>query len=278
MSISRIPHLARAVAQYRLFIRKAFLGMLAYRMRYYMGIVTYFLFVAVHYFIWQALYAELPPGGRINGFTLAEMVTYVAVGWIARSSYFSNIDEEMDDIVRTGQVSIYLLRPVNFQGMMFAQALGEALFRVAFFSAPIALVIVYIFPVLMPATFWHGLLFLWSSWVGFFVLAQINFLVGLMAFRLQSINGITRMKYYGIQLLSGLLIPLSFFPAWAQTVVEALPFKYIASTPLKFYLGHTALSEAPVVVASQILWMGTLALLGAVFWGRELRHLTIQGG
>ena len=87
------------------FVRNAFLNMLAYRMRYYTGILTYFLYVSVHYFIWNAVYAGKGPDELINGFTFSEMITYISVGWVARSLYFSNIDEEIDTLVRSGQVS-----------------------------------------------------------------------------------------------------------------------------------------------------------------------------
>ena len=43
---------------YEAFIRNSFLKMLAYRLRYYTGIITYLLFVSVYYFIWSAVYAS----------------------------------------------------------------------------------------------------------------------------------------------------------------------------------------------------------------------------
>ncbi len=49
--------------------------MLAYRMRYFTGILTYLLFVTVHYFIWQAIFSQKAPGELINGFTFTTMVT-----------------------------------------------------------------------------------------------------------------------------------------------------------------------------------------------------------
>ena len=75
----------RRTELYLAFITNAFLNMLAYRLRYYTGIVTYLHFVSVHYFIWQAVFAEQPSGARLNGFTFEEMVTYISIGWIARS-------------------------------------------------------------------------------------------------------------------------------------------------------------------------------------------------
>lgn len=252
--------------------------MLAYRLRYYTGILTYLLFVSVHYFIWTAVYASHPPGTVLNGFTLEEMITYVSVGWIARSLYFSSIDDEVNELVRSGQISIYLLRPVSFHLLMLAQAAGESLFRLLFFTLPIGLVIVWAFPVSGPATPLAGLLFFLASTLGFLLMAEVNFLVGLAAFRFKSIDGIMRAKYFLVQLLSGLLLPLSFFPDSLQWILSLLPFKAIAYIPLQLYLGKVGLSESVSLFATQLGWLLGLSLLAQVLWRAAVRKLTLQGG
>jgi len=252
--------------------------MLAYRLRYYTGILTYLLFVSVHTFIWLAIYRGKGEGATVRGFTLEEMVTYVAIGWVSRSLYFSNIDETIDDLVRTGHVSIFLLRPVNFQLMMLFQAVGESLFRLLFFSLPITIVILAIFPVSLPASAPDALLFLCSTAAGFLVLVQLNFLVGLLAFVLKSTQGIMRAKYYMVQLFSGLLLPLSFFPSWAEAALNLMPFKVIAYVPLQFYLGKIPANEMIGVFANQIFWILFLTGLGVVYWQRAMAKLTLQGG
>ena len=61
MSSAAVPFpeasLGKRLWVYTAFLRNAFLNMLAYRLRYYTGIVTYFMFVSVHFFIWQAIFS-----------------------------------------------------------------------------------------------------------------------------------------------------------------------------------------------------------------------------
>ena len=57
--------LAALALSYRLrscleFSRIGFINTLAFRLRYYTGIVTYLIYVTVYYFIWKALYATDP--------------------------------------------------------------------------------------------------------------------------------------------------------------------------------------------------------------------------
>ena len=266
------------ISVYGSFIRNAFLNMLAYRARYYTGILTYLLFVSVYYFIWQATYEGKGEGALINGYTFAQMVTYISIGWLSRSLYFSNIDDQIDDLVRSGQISFYLLRPVDFQGMLMANAVGESLFRLLLFSVPIGVTIFSVFPIMPPASGGDFLWFCFSTLMAFVILAQINFLVGLLAFSFKSIDGVMRAKYFIVQLLSGLLLPLSFFPLWIERPLEWLPFKNIAHTPLQFYLGKVTQAQLPLVLAHQLIWALLLFIWGRMLWQRALAKLTLQGG
>jgi len=265
-------------AVYKAFIRNAFLNMLAYRLRYFTGIITYLLFVSVHYFIWNAVYAGQPDGILIKGFTLPEMLTYVSVAWVARSLYFSNIDYEINELVRSGEISLYLLRPVQFHVIMLAQAVGESLFRLLFFTIPISAVVLALFPVMVPPSVSAGIGFLLATGFSFLILAEINFLVGLLSFYITSIEGVMRAKYFLIQLLSGLLLPLTFFPGLFGQVVESLPFKLISYVPLQMYLGKIPGSEMQAIFLEEIVWLLVLVVCSQVMWKRAVAKLTLQGG
>jgi len=258
-------------------IRLSFLKFLAYRLRYFTGIITYLLFVSVHYFIWQAVFKG--SGNTIlNGFTFPEMVTYVALGWISRSLYFSDIDEEISEHVRTGQISSFLVKPIKFHLMMLAEAFGGLIFRLFFFTLPISVVLLNLFPIAMPHSVLHAFVFMLATLGSFFVLAEINFLLGLLCFRLKNIDGIIRAKYFFIQLFSGLLLPLSFFPPSLRYICDLLPFKLIAYNPLQIYLGK--INGAPLLYSliQLVIWGVLLFVASELLWKRSFRYLSIQGG
>src|SRR5258707_3581286 len=93
------------------FARSSFHIMLAHRVRYIVGVLNYMTYVAVNYYLWEALFSDLPPGSRRGDFTLAEMSTYVSVGWIIRSAYFSNADNLLAARINKGEINSDLLRP-----------------------------------------------------------------------------------------------------------------------------------------------------------------------
>ncbi|MFY9752435.1 MAG: ABC-2 family transporter protein, partial [Candidatus Acidiferrales bacterium] len=118
--------LTEALVPYVEFSRVGFVNILAFRLRYFTGIVTYFLNVTVYYFIWTAVFRSSP---TIAGYTLEQMLTYVSVGWIIRSFYWNTIDQEMAYEVIEGKIAMDLIKPVSVQGMWISRAMGESAFR-----------------------------------------------------------------------------------------------------------------------------------------------------
>ena len=262
-------------APYIAFGRVAFLQILAYRLRYFTGIMTYLVNVTVYYFIWRAIYRN---GGAIQGFNFEQMVTYVAVGWIIRTFYYNNIDREMANDVQQGHIAAKLARPVNYQGMQISQAIGESVFRLIMFTIPTGAVILLIYPVQAPISGLAAGAFLLSLFYSFVIFASINFLIGTCAVYLQSILGLIRAKYFLIEILSGLVIPISFFPDALVRLSQWLPFQHISYTPLMIYMGKISGKSLAWVLLVESFWAVTLFLAGRWYWTLATRKLTVQGG
>lgn len=267
--------MARRILVYFEFARVAFLKILAYRLRYFTGIATYFMNVSVYYFIWKAIYSS---GTKVAGYDLGQMVTYVGIGWIIRSFYFNNIDRDMAGEVLEGRIALSLVKPVDTQLMYLSQTVGEACFRAVMFTLPIALVLVFIYPISPPASVPYGLLFLVSCFLSLLIFALINFLVGTLSLHIYSILGVIRAKYFIVEFLSGLLLPLSFFPARVQHILAFLPFPYISFTPLQIYLGKVRGLETWAALGAQGAWILALYWGSRGLWKFSTARLSIQGG
>jgi ABC-2 type transport system permease protein len=267
--------LANQARVYAEFIRVGFVNTLAYRLRYYTGIVTYFIYVSIYYFIWKAIYEH---SASIEGFDFKQLLTYVAVGWIIRSFYYNNIDQEIAIQVMEGKLAMDLIKPVNTQFMYVAQALGESVFRLALLTLPTAVVLALVFPVRLPASALNFAAFLLSVFMSFFIVAGINFCVGTFAIRLKSILGLLRAKYFLLELFSGLLIPISFFPEVFQKALAFMPFQYISYVPVLIYLGKVQGVGILKELAIQLFWVFALLALGDALWRWSSRRITIQGG
>jgi ABC-2 type transport system permease protein len=263
------------LAPYLEFSRVGFVNILAFRLRYFTGIITYFLNVTVYYFIWTAVFHL---ASTRAGYTLPQMITYVSVGWIMRSFYWNTIDQEMAYEVIEGKIAMDFIKPVSIQWMWICRAMGESVFRLGLLTLPTAVIVGFVFPVERPSSTEDFLLFMIGVVGSFFLMAAINFMIGTCAIPLKSILALIRAKYWLIELLSGLLIPIAFFPQKLQKIMAWLPFEHIANTPLQIYLGKLDLAHALRALATQWIWVLVLMFLAHVWWDRAARKITIHGG
>ncbi|MGB6429357.1 MAG: ABC-2 family transporter protein [Candidatus Acidiferrales bacterium] len=271
-----------ALAPYGEFARIGFANILAFRLRYYAGILTYLFNVTIYYFIWRAVYGPAVStghaGATIAGYSLPQMLTYVAVGWIIRSFYWNTIDQEMAYEVIEGKIAMDFIKPVSIQWMWISRAAGESAFRLLLLTAPTAVIVALIFPLRAPASAAQFGLFVIAVVASFLLMAAINFMIGTCAIPLKSILSLIRAKFWLIELLSGLLVPIALFPHAAQTVFAYLPFEHIASTPLQIYLGKLSGAAAWRAIGLAWAWVVLLLALGHVWWLRASRKITIHGG
>lgn len=270
------------LAPYLWLMRLTFLKLMAYRMRYITGIATYGVFVGGQYAIWQAVFAAkgLAPTDELNGLTLPQLATYLAVGYIARSAYFTNTDQEIAARFQSGDVTLDLLKPLSFHGQWLAQAAGETAFRVVFFAAPMAVVLVPLFGVLAPTGdgWWQfPLLFL----LAFLINAELNLMAGTASFWLEDITGLLSLKRNLIMLLSGLMVPLHYLGEWLGAVTSLLPFALLSYFPTMAYVGQLGVDGHPTfghALMLGVVWFVLLHAGNLALWRLAQRRLEVQGG
>ena len=263
-------------------MRLTFLRLMAYRMRYITGIATYAIFVGGQFFIWKAVFAGkgLGPEDRLDGLTLVELTTYIAVGFMARSAYFTNTDGEIAGRFASGDVTLDLLKPIDFHAQWLAQALGETCFRILFFATPMACLLVPIFGVTAPVGdgWWQfPLLFVVAFWIN----AELNLLAGTAAFFLEDITGLLSLKRNLMMMLSGLMVPLHFLPEFLAKATTVLPFALIGYFPTMAYVGRLGHGDVPSFATALILalgWIVALRLANVGLWYRAKHRLEVQGG
>lgn len=256
-------------------IRIRFLTMLAYRLNYFSGILTYVVYTGGYYFLWNAIYA-----GResIGGLTAAQMTTYLVVSWMSRSFYFNNLDREIEQEFRSGEVAVHLIRPYRYLVGKLVSAFGEGLFRLLFWMLPGMVVASLLFPVDLPQSATTYGLWIIAGFLAFLVNALFNALFGLVTFFLQSAQGLRWAKRLLLDLLSGLFLPLHLYPGWMQAIIAWLPFQAISYLPNMIFTGGITGPAAWRAIGLQALWVAVLGLATWLFWRRARRYLVVQGG
>lgn len=212
---------------------------------------------------------------QVAGYDPSRTVTFVWIGQglIAVVLLWGSAD--FGQRVRSGDVAVDLLRPVNLQAALLAEDLGRAGFALLTrFTGPLLLGLAF-FDLTLPGSALRWAAFGFSVLLAVLVSFAIRFLLNLLAFWLLDWRGLVTLYGAVSSVLAGLVIPIAFFPGWARVAIWATPFPAIMQAPIDIAIGRGA---ALPMLAHQLAWALCLLAAGRMGLARAVRKLVIQGG
>jgi ABC-2 type transport system permease protein len=207
------------------------------------------------------------------------MITYAIIS----SSLFAAWDNRellygIGDSIRTGDVAVFLLKPLRYPLYLFAVETGRMLFMLLAVVVPTTLIIGLIYGIQPPASTFHAAFFglYWAQ--SFLLLFLLSALCGLLAFWLMTSFSLDWIFRAFMQLLSGMFVPLWFFPPGFADVAQHLPFAWIGYYPTAVYLGKLDTADTVLYFGYGALWTLAAAAAVAALWSRASGRLVVQGG
>jgi ABC-2 type transport system permease protein len=255
------------------FAKKAFAREATYRLEVLTEIGSLVLRVYILRSLWTALYAqnEAPLNLPLHG-----MITYATVAMLMSLILEVDGTRLIREKIREGTIATDLMKPISLPFYFFSDGVGQTMLHAMLVipSLLCALLLVHI-DVPRPATF---AAFLVAFLIGYGVNFFLNFLMNSIAFWTLESFAVQLIVRWASDLLSGQIIPLTFFPGVLGKIVFALPFAAIYSTPLLIYVGIIPPSQWIRSFAVQLLWLLLFALLSMVVWRAASQKVVIQGG
>jgi ABC-2 type transport system permease protein len=255
------------------FAKKAFAREATYRMEVLTEVGSLVLRVYLLRSLWTALYAQ---NAIPLNLPLHSMITYATVALLMSLILEVDGTRLIREKLREGTIATDLMKPISLPLYFFADGAGQTLLHAVLVvpSLLFALLLVHI-DVPSPATLGaFALAFLLGYCVNFF----INFLMNSVAFWTLETFAIQLIVRWISDLLSGQIIPLTFFPGVFGQVLFALPFAAVYSTPLLIYVGVIPPSQWPLALGVQALWLVLFSGISALVWQAAERRVVIQGG
>lgn len=202
--------------------------------------------------LWGAIFKT---NNTLTGFTFNSMLAYYLINsFLVKIDKSDQISWTVSEGIRNGTFSKYMTLPINVDnyflsiatGMMlphliFGLAMTWVLFVLLHISEAITLSIDLIVCALIMAGL--GLLFM----------AQLNYFLGLLAFKFEDVSTFLMLKKNLISLINGSLIPLAIFPEAFTNILSLLPFYYVSYLPAMLLLGKRK-SEALPGIFIMIIW------------------------
>ena len=91
-------------------------------------------------------------------------------------------------------------------------------------------------------------------------------------------KGVVNILMVVTDILSGLVIPIPFFPDFLQKICNFLPFRYVSDFPFRFYVGNITIQEGLYGLLIQSIWIVILVVLGRTLMKIALKKTVVQGG
>ena len=252
---------------------------LQYRAAALAGISTQIFFGIVYITVYVAFYESDATSLPMK---LSELVSYL---WL-NQCFFSLIymwykDKEIINLIKLGNIAYELCRPQNLYLMWASKLLGERLSKVLLRFLP-----VIIFAVLLPSPFNLSLettilrfiLFIISLVFSSILVTVLILLYHIICLFTLDEKGIVNMFMVTSDILSGLVIPIPFFPSYLQKITNILPFRYVSDFPFRLYVGNITINEGLISLIIQLVWIVILVILGNMLMKKALKKAVIQGG
>jgi ABC-2 type transport system permease protein len=216
----------------------------------------------------------------IGGYDVAETLTYVwlAQGLLSVVASFGPSWYELGLRVRSGDIAVDLHRPLDLQAAGLAQDFGRAAYQLLFRAVPPFVLGALVFDLTAPTDALRWPAFFASVVLAIVVSFGIRFFFNLLAFWVLDFRGPYVIALAVSTLLSGLVIPLVFFPGALRDVLRALPFAAMLQTPIDVYLGEELGGSTAGALALQAVWALVVLAVGRVVLAAGTRKLVVQGG
>lgn len=277
--------LSRRLACWWMIFRIALEERLAYRGDFALGTLMRFLPIITQIFLWWAVFDAIgAPGasqGQLAGYSFSDMVAYYLLSMLGRAfSSMPGLASTVSKQIREGEIKKFLIQPIDMLGFLL---LGRAAHKVAYYTVatlPFALVFFLcrgFFTEGWPepsvlAAFALSLIF--AFLLGYF----LDLCIGLIGFWFLEVSSLLFVYMLLNFFLSGHMFPLDLIPEPWKSLVDVLPFKYLAYFPAAVFLGKIERDELWRELGVEALWLVALIMLARVLYARGIRRYSGFGG
>ena len=217
-------------------------------------------------------------GGELAGYDVATMSSYI---WISQGLLGSiNLTgrTEIAERIRSGDVAVDFLRPVDVHLASVTTEVGRSTFALLPRAVPSVAIGAVLVGMALPGSAWGYLLGAVGLVLGLLVSATTVYLVGAAGFWLVETRGVALLYMVVSGFLAGMFVPIGLFPGWLHAVATASPFPSMMMYPVDILSGRVEGLAALGLTGLQLGWLTATVAVGQVATRAGRRRLEVQGG
>lgn len=233
------------------------------------------IFTVAYILLWSILYKSR---SEIAGFTFPDIVTYYILIRILDLFYTFYPAKYLTSQTKTGKLSSFLVKPVNFFNYSLSNALGLKMAR-GFVTIILIITFFIFFPqyVVFPPNVLYLLFLIPFGLLSWLIYFEMAFIIGISSFWVSETGNLRTAFAQIISLLSGGWFPLSFFPPFILVFINYLPIKFLYFYLIQLYLGKIPLNNLVFDLIQCFLWVVVLYLIGKYFFQVGIRRYESYG-
>ena len=210
--------------------------------------------------------------------SISEMVTYYLVVMITSRLTEFYFDEYVEDEIRDGTFSRYLLKPLRLPWLFLPVIWGRRLFENILLIPVSALIIILFRQYLVIPDLPSLSLFAVFLIIASFIRYSLSVLITTAAFYWEQTYSLVHLRWILEAVAGGYVLPLIFYPEWIRFIPDSLPFKYIFFVPTAVFTGMISVQEAVANLLPALFWMAGLLLLSNLLWKTGVKKYSSVGG
>lgn len=261
--------------KYYLVARNTFDETFTYRLNFIMWRIRELLQLLTVFFLWNAI---IPKNGSVLGYNHEQILTYIIGTSIVSSIVFSSRSYGVGEEINNGNLSNFLIKPINYLLYWFSKDAGDKLMNIFFAIVEISLIIFFFHPHLFVQTdFIYLLMAALSITIATILYFFFNFLLGSIGFWSPEVWAPRFIFSILLSFFSGGLFPLDILPKGIFDVFQFLPFTYLLYFPVKVYLGQMPISEVMHGLSIGLFWLLATYIFTKIIWNKGLKSYSAQG-
>ena len=244
----------------------------AYRAVFAISVVS-----AMFPLVLMSIWIGMAQDGPVAGLNAADFAGYYLAAILVRRLTGVATVHELEELVRTGNLSNYLLKPFGVVHHILARTLTERVLLLAILFVPVAAGVL-VTPGqqfdLSPANL---VLFLAACGLGFLFEFYAQFAIGGLSFWLVQTYGVNAVYVFVKSFLGGYIVPLALMPAPLGLALRWLPFQSGVALPVEILTGLAPASQIELGLAVSAVWTVLAAGFAWLVWRQGLRSYAAVG-
>ena len=134
------------------------------------------------------------------------------------------------------------------------------------------------FRLVLPAGLLEWIAFAVSVVLAIVVSFAFRAIYNVVAFWTTDHRGALLLGGIAVNLFSGFLVPVAFFPDWLAAIANATPFPSMIQLPIDIFIGRGVGLDVLRILAVQVAWAAALLIVAQRLFAFGVRRLVVQGG